>query len=242
MKAAAVCGCWQSYAGGDVVSSMRTAAGIAILLSLLLALTGCQTLMQASGLDTPALVPPQETTRAIQMNQRLMIRTPDGDTRRMLAVTTLSPDRLQVNGLGVTGQRLLEIRWDGHTLDTWQTPGLEETLPAEWLLVQIQLAYLPEDVLRRHYRGNWTLQTDTGKRHLLLEGETNITVTCRAPMSGGKDCLVPDASVLIEHHQSGLFIEVDTLKVVEKTPDRDAAGRRSANGPLAAGKPEHSQP
>lgn len=242
MKAGGACGCWLSYAGGDVLPVMKMTARIAVLWLVLLVLTGCQTLMLASRPETPALIPPQKDMGTLQFNQRLMIRTPDGETRRMLAVTTLAPDRMQLNGLSVTGQRLLEIRWDGETLDTWQAPGMEESLPAKWLLAQIQLAYLPEAVLRQHYTGNWSLQTHTGKRHLLLEGESNITVTCRAPLSGGKDCLVPDTSVLIDHHRSGLFIRVDTLKVVEKALDREASGPPSAIGPLAAGRPERSRP
>lgn len=197
---------------------------IAVLCLCLLVLPGCQTLRMAFGPTAPPLVPPQKDMASLQLSQRVTIRTPDGETRRMLAITTLAPDRMQLNGLSVTGQRLMEIRWDGKSLDTWQTPGLEKALPAKWLLAQIQLAYLPEPVLRQHYRGNWSLQTDTGKRHLLLEGESNITVVCRAPLSGGRNCLVPDTSVLIDHHQSGLFIRVDTLKVVEQMLNSDAPG------------------
>lgn len=219
---------------------------ITVLSLLLLVFPGCQTLRLASAPEAPPLVPPQKGMASLQLNQRLTIRTPDGETRRMLAITTLAPDRMQLNGLSVTGQRLLEIRWDGKSLDTWQAPGLEKTLPAEWLLAQIQLAYLPEPVLRKYYHGNWSLQTDTGKRHLLLEGESNITVTCRAPLSGGRsggrNCLVPGSSVLIDHHRSGLFIRVDTLKVVEQVLKRDASGHSSATGPLTAERPERSRP
>lgn len=213
-----------------------------VTLGLLLGLSGCQILTLASGPDSPPLVPPQQDRATLQLSQRLMIRMPDGQTRRMLAVTTLASDRLQLNGLSSTGQRLLEVRWDGDELATWQAPGMEKSVPARWLLAQIQLAYLPATVLHRHYRDNWSLQTDTGKRHLLLEGESHITVTCRAPFSDGNDCLLPGTSVLIDHHRSGIFVRVDTLKVVEKSPGRATSGRPSATGLLMAARPERSRP
>ena len=67
-------------------------------------------------------------------------------------------------GLGPLGNRMLSLSWDGVVLTKERDPAVPSRLPGADILRNLQLAYWPEDVLRRALQPGWDLKLETAKR------------------------------------------------------------------------------
>lgn len=203
---------------------VRSAAwGAAVLLLWTLALGGCQLMPETRpSWQTPPLLAPPSSGVDFQANQHLTLERGESNYQ-FLAILSVTPENIRLSALGPLGQRLSDIQFDGQNLSVVNNPRVDLSLPENWVLAQMQLAYWPLDALRGAYSSPWQIRVMDHKRVLYLGREKLVTVSYSQPDEdtiqrtgderSGMRIPATTTRLVITHHRLGLKVSVTTLKV-----------------------------
>lgn len=171
------------------------------------------------------LLPPATLGADIYATQQLRF-THNQQEQTLLAAITVDARHLRLLGLTPQGQRLINIDYDGSTVQSEQSSHLPFTVSARAVLQQLQLAYWPLPALTKHYRQPWSVLESHCQRQLRLEGKPFITVTYLSsietdavtamPKAPCAPSLLPD--IAVTHHALDSLLRVKTLSLQQGRP------------------------
>ena len=88
----------------------------------------------------------------------------------------LEVDAAQVSMIGLAlGQRVLSLRFDGTTMESWRHALLPAQVRGEDVLEDIQLTYWPVEAIRAALPAGWSIE-DAGRRRTLSSDGVPVTV------------------------------------------------------------------
>jgi hypothetical protein len=108
---------------------------------------------------------------AISLQQHLTVQR-EGRTDELEAALEIDPERINLVLLAMN-QRILSLRYDGHSLESWRHPALAPEVRAEDVLADLQLTLWPLETLRSGLPKGWRIEQN-GLRRLLLAGELPV--------------------------------------------------------------------
>lgn len=110
---------------------------------------------------------------SLSLQQHISIERP-GRIDELDAALEIDAERLDLVGLAL-GQRILALRYDGRSLQSWRHPLVPEQLRGEDVLEDLQLTLWPIDAIERELPAGWSI-SETGRRRVLRLLNEPITV------------------------------------------------------------------
>jgi hypothetical protein len=181
-------------------------------LTIALAQAGCAgPLPLAVRVRAPELLlrlPPSALGRDLALRQHLEVEV---GGRRIEFDALLEADASELNlALLVFERPLARLRWDGVSLQSQHQPGWPAAVAAERVLSDLGLLLWPAAAVAAALPPGWTLSADARQRELRWQGEPVERVTYRSP-----------SQVLIEHHQDGYRMTIESVDLMTSGPRRD---------------------
>lgn len=139
-----------------------------ILLSFFICfLSACSSIsLQPSAPKKLLLLPPSEGPYTSVLKQKVTMDTHAGQ-HQFIVVIRVEITQLKLRALLATGQPILSIDYNGHTLKQNNVSSI--ALPSEDILAMIQFALWPIDSLNKHYSRDNGWQLDVGPKQRLLQ-------------------------------------------------------------------------
>ena len=128
---------------------------------------------------------PATLGRSLSLQQHLVVERP-GRIDELDAALEVNSERLDLVGLAL-GQRMLSLRYDGRTLESWRHPLVPEQLRGEDVLEDLQLTLWPLEVIRTALPSGWSIEDVGRRRTLRWAGEPLLVIDYSAePHWSGK--------------------------------------------------------
>jgi hypothetical protein len=140
---------------------------VAALGLLVLALAGCAP-CGAQPARLGIRLAPAALGASISVQQHLTVER-EGGIDELDAALEIDAEKVNLVGLAL-GRRVLTVRYDGKTLDTWRHPQFPSQVRAEDVLEDLQLTLWPADAIRKALPGGWQIEENDLRRTLLLNG------------------------------------------------------------------------
>jgi hypothetical protein len=103
---------------------------------------------------------------SLSLQQHLRIER-QGRVDELDAALEIDAERLDMVGLAF-GQRILALRFDGRSLQSWRHPLVPERLRGEDVLEDLQLTLWPIEVIEKALPAGWSIAEDGRRRTLRL--------------------------------------------------------------------------
>ena len=103
---------------------------------------------------------------SLSLQQHLSIER-QGRVDELDAALEIDAERLEMVGLAL-GQRILALRFDGRSLQSWRHPLVPEQLRGEDVLEDLQLTLWPIEVIEKALPAGWSIAEDGRRRTLRL--------------------------------------------------------------------------
>lgn len=95
----------------------------------------------------------------------------------MLAAWVVNKSHLDLVGLTPTGQRLLQLHYDGSDFTEEYSLLLEQPIPGRMVLAHLQLAHWPEQSIQKAFGSSpWVMKTITNQRQFYIGDQQIMTV------------------------------------------------------------------
>ena len=137
-------------------------------------------------LDLPEPAAMGQSIEAVQM----VTAHHDGNDITFEAHLSITPERVLLVGVDVTGQRLMTVTWRGRQIDVQAAPALPKDVRPGAVLADLVVLYWPADVVRQALRTSGAeLAADAASRSVSLHGKPILQATYRqgsaSPWHGG---------------------------------------------------------
>lgn len=137
---------------------------------LCLLLVGCATSRPA--FTPPAagiglMLAPATLGQSLSLQQHLTVER-GGQTHELDTVLEIDSRHLELVGLAF-GQRIMTLRYDGKTLQTWRDPHMPPQVSGQRVLEDIELTLWPTEAIRQALPAGWRIEDDGKRRTLWLE-------------------------------------------------------------------------
>lgn len=109
---------------------------------------------------------------SISLQQHLTVER-EGRVSEFEAALEIDSERIHMVAL-MMNQRVLTLRYDGRSLESWRHPALPAEVRAEDVLGDLQLTLWPVEAIRSALPAGWRIEED-GLRRILLSGELPVT-------------------------------------------------------------------
>ncbi|HKY07728.1 MAG TPA: DUF3261 domain-containing protein [Candidatus Binatia bacterium] len=109
---------------------------------------------------------------SLSLQQHLIVQR-EGRIDEVEAALEIDADRIHLVVLAMN-QRVLSLRYDGRSLESWRHPALPLEVRDENVLQDMQLALWPLESLRQGLPAGWRIE-ENGLRRTLLAGELPVT-------------------------------------------------------------------
>jgi hypothetical protein len=111
---------------------------------------------------------------SLSLHQHLSIER-QGRVDELDAALEIDAERLEMIGLAL-GQRILALRFDGRSLESWRHPLVPEQLRGEDVLEDLQLTLWPIEVIEKALPAGWSIAEDGRRRTLRLLDEPVLVI------------------------------------------------------------------
>ena len=111
---------------------------------------------------------------SLSLHQHLRIER-QGRVDELDAALEIDAERLEMIGLAL-GQRILALRFDGRSLQSWRHPLVPEQLRGEDVLEDLQLTLWPIEVIEKALPAGWSIAEDGRRRTLRLLDEPVLVI------------------------------------------------------------------
>ena len=111
---------------------------------------------------------------SLSLQQHLSIERP-GRIDELDAALEVDGERLDLVGLAL-GQRILSLRYDGRSLESWRHPLMPDPLRGEDVLEDLQLTLWPLEVIRTALPSGWSIEDSGRRRTLRWAGEPVLVI------------------------------------------------------------------
>lgn len=193
------------------------------LLMLVTLMAGCSSWPWRSAVPELPLLPPAALGQQWQVTQSVSMSplaatalTPaaqhDQVPHTLLAAWSVTPARVDLAGLTLSGQTLLTLSYDGRELRSHRSPLLPAEVSPRDILVQLQLSYWPLDTIHQALSGSpWRMVQEHNLRQLFLHQRLALTIERDPDAALGQSDGGVLESVTLRHHLMHYQLQIQTL-------------------------------
>lgn len=185
----------------------------------------CASWRDAGQLPVLPLMEPATYAGAVQLQQVLTVEN-QGKSHRVQAAVLINAETVSLLAMSQMGQRLLEVHYDGDTLQQVEgaiaEKAFKQKLPGRMILAQMQLAYWPLAQLQKTYQKPWRLVEQSCQRQLYHKKRLKLSIDY--------GCVKPGVGILdihpLEHNSLRIVQQYSPLSLEIKTvSQKNLAGK-----------------